>query len=90
MALDKAILVRLPSRDRELLKLSARAYRAPSVAWFVREMIGCMFNPARWQEFTMRMNSGAEQLTLSALEKEGVKRHVRGVLSRKPKRRKRE
>lgn len=57
-------IVRLPEREHAMLKVCAKAYRAPSLNWFVGEMIACMLNPARWQEFSLRLNSGTVQQTL--------------------------
>lgn len=47
-----------------MLKVAATAYRAPSINWFIREMIVCMLNPARWAEFNARLVGGSEQLAL--------------------------
>lgn len=58
-----AFIVRLPVREHSMLKVAASAYRAPSVNWFLGEMVECMLNPARWQEFSMRLTSGAQQQT---------------------------
>jgi len=51
-------------RNVSLLKVAAKAYRSASLNWFVGEMIECMLNPGRWQEFQMRLMSGAQQMTL--------------------------
>ena len=47
-----------------MLKECAKLYRAPSVNWFIGEMIECMLNPSRWAEFSGRLQNGAQQLTL--------------------------
>lgn len=47
-----------------MLAVCAKAYRAPSVNWFVTEMIACMLNPSRWQEFSLRLANGQQQLTM--------------------------
>lgn len=57
------LMLRLLPRDHAMLKVCAKAYRAPSLNWFISEMVACMLNPARWQEFSMRLSSGAQQQT---------------------------
>jgi hypothetical protein len=75
-------LVRIPPRDHASLKLAAKAYRAPSINWFVGEMLQCMLNPARWTEFQMRLTNGQQQLTLE-LQAEATKAANRPGKARK-------
>lgn len=62
-------MLRLPEHEHSMLAVCAKAYRAPSVNWFVTEMIACMLNPSRWPEFTLRLNTGQQQQTLDLIEK---------------------
>jgi len=70
------VILRFPKREIAMLDAAAKAYRSPSRNWFVREMIMCMLNPARWPEFTLRMSSGQQQLTLE-LEAKAARRTKR-------------
>lgn len=76
-----ATMIRLPEREHEMLKVCAKAYKAPSVNWFVGEMIQCMLNPARWAEFSMRLTSGQQQQVLDLGQSALLQERPRAVRS---------
>jgi len=61
----KQVNIRLADREIAMLKNSAKAYRAPSLNWFVSELLTAMMNPDIWPDFQRRLLSGAEQMTLT-------------------------
>jgi hypothetical protein len=65
-----SFLIRLPVKDAAMLRQAAKSYRAPSVTWFVNEMVRCMLNPQMAGEFVNRLLSGAvqEQIDLGQLD----------------------
>jgi len=75
------IFARVPPREAAMLKIAAKAYRAPSVNWFVGEMIACMLNPARWGEFSSRLSSGTVQQTLDLGQSALLQERPRAVRS---------
>jgi hypothetical protein len=79
-----AFLIRLPEKELAQLKLASKAYRSPSVNWFVGEMLQCMMNPARQAEFSQRLTSGAHQLTLDGIEERKKKQRRKSPKRSKP------
>lgn len=72
----KPLFLRLTPADHDKLFIAAKAYRAPSVNWFVNEMIGCMLNPSRWSEFATRLLAGEEQQHLALTDPPKGRRHT--------------
>lgn len=69
MEKKRQLNVLVTERNIAMLKQAAKAYRAPSLNWFVGEMLESMLNPALWHDFQTRLNTGAQQLTLALPKK---------------------
>jgi hypothetical protein len=82
------VTIRLPEATHDLLRQASVSYRSPSVNWFVGEMVTCMVNPARIQDFINRLLSGAiqEQISLGQSDANPRRGVTRKRVSRRGKR----